>query len=81
MNNLLFSQGKHPLYDETRKREINGLCGAMQAFSLTTGHIITMDEKETIKLENGNVINVVPAWEWMLGYNHFTTQSLQPHLL
>lgn len=52
---------------ETRKREINGLCEAMQAFGLTTGHIITMDEKETINLENGNVINVVPAGEWMLG--------------
>lgn len=52
---------------ETRKREISGLCEAMQAFGLTTGHIITMDEKETINLENGNVINVVPAWEWMLG--------------
>lgn len=52
---------------ETRKREISGICEAMQAFGLTTGHIITMDEKETINLENGNVINVVPAWEWMLG--------------
>lgn len=52
---------------ETQKREINGLCEAMQAFGLTTGHIITMDEKETINLKNGNVINVVPAWEWMLG--------------
>lgn len=52
---------------ETRKRKINGLCEAMQVFGLTTGHIITMDEKEAIKLENENVIYVVPVWEWMLG--------------
>lgn len=51
---------------ETHNREINGLCEAMQAFHLTTGYIITMDEKETIHLDNGDVIHVLPAWEWML---------------
>lgn len=30
------------------------------------GHIITMDEKETIQTDSG-VIHVVPVWEWMLG--------------
>ena len=34
-------------------------------YSLTTGHIITMDEKETIETDAGT-IRVVPAWEWLL---------------
>ena len=54
------------LNHDTRKREINGLCEAMQAFNLTKGYIITLDEKETINLDNGNIISVIPAWEWML---------------
>lgn len=49
----------------TRKREISGLQEAMNAYGLSDGYIITMDEKETIQLGD-DTIHVVPAWEWML---------------
>lgn len=51
--------------EKTRKREITGLQEAMLAYNLPEGHIITMDEKETIQTDSG-VIHVVPVWEWML---------------
>lgn len=49
----------------TRKREISGLQEAMNAYGLSDGYIITMDEKETIQLGD-DTIHVVPVWEWML---------------
>lgn len=52
--------------EKTRKREITGLKEAMLAYNLPEGHIITMDEKETIQTDSG-VIYIVPVWEWMLG--------------
>lgn len=52
--------------EKTRKREITGLQEAMLAYNLPEGHIITMDEKETIQTDSG-VIYVLPVWEWMLG--------------
>lgn len=52
--------------EKTRKREITGLQEAMLAYNLPEGHIITMDEKETIPTDSG-VIYVVPVWEWLLG--------------
>ncbi len=51
--------------DKTRRREIDGLREAMQAYHLTEGYIITMDEKEEISVEEGTV-HVVPVWQWML---------------
>lgn len=50
---------------KTRKREISGLQEAMNAYGLSEGYIITMDEKETVQVDEG-IIHVVPAWEWML---------------
>lgn len=50
---------------KTRKREISGLQEAMSAYGLSEGYIITIDEKETIQVDEG-VIHIVPAWEWML---------------
>ena len=50
---------------KTRKREISGLQEAMSVYGLSEGYIITMDEKETIQVDEG-VIHIVPAWEWML---------------
>lgn len=50
---------------KTRKREISGLQEAMSTYSLSEGYIITMDEKETIRMTEG-IIHVVPAWEWMM---------------
>lgn len=51
--------------EKTRKREIAGIQEAMQAYNLSEGYIITMDEKETITVDCGT-IHVLPAWEWML---------------
>ncbi len=51
--------------EKTRKREIEGLQEAMDAYGLAEGYIITMNEKEELT-EGGKSIHVVPAWEWML---------------
>ena len=49
----------------TRKREISALARAMKEQDLTTGTIVTMNEKDTVETECG-VIQVVPAWEFLL---------------
>jgi len=46
--------------EKTRKREIAGLQEAMREYHLSEGTIITMDEKETIRMDEGTV-HVVPA--------------------
>ena len=51
--------------DKTREREIAGLREAMRAHSLSKGHIITFEGKETISFEDGAVVEVIPAWEWL----------------
>jgi len=51
--------------EKTRKREIEGLQEAMDAYKLAEGYIITMEEKEELTV-NGKAIHVIPAWEWML---------------
>ncbi|MFO7676998.1 MAG: hypothetical protein R6V50_01245 [Thermoplasmatota archaeon] len=49
----------------TRKREIEGLRGAMDTLNLNEGTIITLDTEETIKV-NTKKIYVVPYWKWLL---------------
>lgn len=51
--------------EKTRKREIEGLQEAMDAYDLREGYIITMEEREELTV-CGKAIHVVPAWEWML---------------
>lgn len=51
---------------ETRKREINGLLEAAEYTGCRNLYIITSDTTEEIPLEDGRVINVVPAWRWLL---------------
>lgn len=51
--------------DKTRKREIEGLLEAMNAYGLSEGYILTMEEKEELQVE-GKTIHVIPTWEWML---------------
>lgn len=51
---------------ETRKREFDGL-RKLNAFQpLKRMVIVTFDEEETIKLSDGNIIEVIPAWKWLL---------------
>lgn len=52
--------------EETRKREIDGL-KKLHAFQpLKRMVIVTFDEEETISLDDGVVIEVIPAWKWMM---------------
>lgn len=52
--------------DETRRREINGITEAAEITDCSNLYIITADTTEQIKLDNGIVINVLPAWRWLL---------------
>jgi predicted AAA+ superfamily ATPase len=51
--------------DKTRKREIDGLIDAMNAYNLQSGLIITDDMEEEFT-ENGKTIKIIPAWKWLL---------------
>jgi predicted AAA+ superfamily ATPase len=51
---------------ETREREIRALMDAMKETGLQESTIVTMHDSERITVDGG-VINVVPAWAWMLG--------------
>lgn len=52
--------------EETRKREVDGLKAAMDAFGLMEGYIITKDETEERKLADGQVVHVVPFYRWII---------------
>lgn len=52
--------------EETRRREIKGLVEAAAATGCDNLFIITSDSNEEIKLDNGMVIHVLPAWRWLL---------------
>ena len=51
--------------EKTRKREIDGLLDAMNAYNLPSGLIITDDTEEEI-IENDKKITIIPAWKWLL---------------
>ncbi len=51
----------------TRQREINGLIEASDVTGCRNLYIITADHTEEIKLEDGRIIKVIPAWRWLLG--------------
>lgn len=48
-----------------KKREINGLENAMDAFGLTGGLILSKDEEDEIKIGK-KIIAVKPIWKWLL---------------
>lgn len=50
----------------TRQREINGLLEASQITGCKNMMIITADTTEEILSDNGEFIQVVPAWQWLL---------------
>lgn len=52
---------------ETRRREIDGILEAAEATDCSNLMIITADTSETITLDNGSTIRVIPAWRWLLG--------------
>lgn len=51
---------------KTRMREVSALESGMRKFGLSESTIVTMDAEERIETESG-VVNVVPAWKWLLG--------------
>ena len=51
--------------EKTRKREFDGLMDAMDAYGLTEGYILTMEEKGDVEIK-GKLVHILPTWEWML---------------
>lgn len=51
--------------ESTRKREVRGLVEAMEEFDMSEGLILTDDEEGVIK-EGNKVINIKPAYKWVL---------------
>ena len=52
--------------EDTRKREVDGLKKLHTFLPLKRMVIVTYDEEETIKLDDGSIIEVIPAWKWLL---------------
>lgn len=62
--------------DETRKREIKGLLEASSVTGCDNLLIITDDEKDSLNIE-GKRVDVIPAWEWLLGNINYDKQGVQ----
>ena len=58
----------YSLDNGSRKREIDGLAGAMKKFRLNKGVILTMEQEEEIVVKGGK-IRVVPVFKWLLGFD------------
>lgn len=52
--------------EETRKREVDALRKLHGFMSLKRMVVVTYDEEETIRLDDDSVIEVIPAWKWLL---------------
>ena len=50
---------------QTRERELRALAEGMREFGIDTSTVVTVNESGTIEVEGG-VVNVVPAWRWLL---------------
>jgi predicted AAA+ superfamily ATPase len=53
------------LTDLNREREINGLIEAVNFLELKRGLILTNSQEEILEL-NGKIIEIKPAWKWLL---------------
>ena len=62
--------------DETREREIKGLLEASSVTGCDNLLIITDDEKDSLNME-GKRVDVIPAWEWLLGNINYDKQRVQ----
>jgi predicted AAA+ superfamily ATPase len=52
--------------DDTREREISSLLKVAKHLQSQRLIIITYNEEQTISLENGSTIEVIPLWKWLL---------------
>lgn len=59
-------QISYELNEKNREREIQGLLSAMDFFGLKEGLILTLDQKEEIRIEDKKIITM-PVWKWLLG--------------
>ncbi|MCP4717405.1 MAG: ATP-binding protein [Deltaproteobacteria bacterium] len=50
---------------DTRRRELDALCQAMEELGLREAQVITHDHKESIETTAG-IIHCLPVWEWLL---------------
>lgn len=57
----------YELNGTNREREIGGLVEAMTDLGLDEGIILTYSQDETIPVDTGRTITVVPVWRWLLG--------------
>ena len=49
----------------TRKREIDGLCEAMEYFNLDSAYLITKDEESVVEID-GKIIYILPLYKYLL---------------
>ncbi|MDP1842089.1 MAG: ATP-binding protein [Sediminibacterium sp.] len=47
-----------------QEREINGLVEALNYFSITEGTIVTLDQEDTLKIDD-KLIHLVPSYQWL----------------
>ena len=52
--------------DDTREREISSLLKVAKHHQAKRLTIITYNEEQTISLDNGSTIEVIPLWKWLL---------------
>ena len=52
--------------DDTREREISSLLKVAKHLQAKRLTIITYNEEQTISLDNGSTIEVIPLWKWLL---------------
>lgn len=52
--------------DDTREREISSLLKVAKYLQAKRLTIITYNEEQTISLNNGSTIEVIPLWKWLL---------------
>ncbi|MFC1462366.1 ATP-binding protein [Verrucomicrobiota bacterium] len=51
---------------DVAEREFRGLPETVRHFGLNEATVVTCDEEDEIRAEDGVIINVVPAWKWLL---------------
>jgi hypothetical protein len=54
------------LNDENREREVNGLLESMKDLGIEQGMILTYNQDDVIRTDEGVKMFVVPVWRWLL---------------
>ena len=57
----------HISEEKVKKREIDGLIEAMEAYNLQEGSILTENEQETLYIGKFT-IKITPIWKWLLDF-------------